>query len=300
MDSKWKVVIVVLILAAVSVWLAALSSPKSEELHLIVCDVGQGDAILATLGENQVLVDGGPNTAVTNCLDNNLPFYDRNIELVILTHPQYDHYRGLIDVFERYSVDYILASGLDSDSQGYKELKEAISLNGSRVVSPDSGKLIRVGEVSVEVVHPSMAFQASESTDNTLSEGEGKQVLGSYTTGRNPNDFSVVINLSYDDFDALLTGDIGPEVVDEVISTGLITATEYLKVPHHGSKNGLTQELLDSSTPEIAVISVGKNQWGHPHEEVLNLLDDYEVKLLRTDANGEIEVVTNGESWWIE
>lgn len=72
-------------------------------------------------------------------------------------------------------------------------------------------------------------------------------------------------------------------------------------MPHHGSKNGLTKKLLDAVTPEVAVISVGKNnRYGHPHEEVLNLLSEKEVKILRTDQKGNIEVVANGSTWWVE
>ena len=299
MDRKWKYSFALLLLVAVVVWFAVLTDQDKDKLHLIACDVGQGDAILAIQGEYQVLIDGGPGSGVTACLDNNLPFYDRTIEMVVLTHPQSDHYRGLIDVFERYSVEYLLATGLDSDSQGYKELKDAVRINGTETVSPDSGKLIRVGEMLLEVVHPSSAFLASESTDHVLSVVSENHVLGSFTSSRNPNDFSVVVNLSYGEFDALLTGDIGPEVIDQVLLTGYVTDVEYLKVPHHGSKNGLTQELLDTSTPEIAVISVGKNQWGHPHEEVLEMLEEFGIDTLRTDMNGEVEVVSDGIRWWV-
>ncbi|MCK4820969.1 MBL fold metallo-hydrolase, partial [bacterium] len=87
---------------------------------------------------------------------------------------------------------------------------------------------------------------------------------------------------------------------DKILRTGKIRDVEYIKVPHHGSKNGLTRELLDTSMPEVAVISAGKNQWGHPHKEILNLLDSAGILVKRTDLEGDIEIVSDGKRWWIE
>ncbi len=79
------------------------------------------------------------------------------------------------------------------------------------------------------------------------------------------------------EFEALLTGDIGPAVIEDIIAEGLVRDVEYIKTPHHGSKNGLTKKLLEASTPEIAVISVGKNPWGHPHQEVIEILSERDI-----------------------
>ncbi len=288
MKSRWKFILAGLGLFSLSLWLAVFTLPD-KNLHLIACDVGQGDAILLTLDSTQILIDGGPNNSVLDCLGENMPFWDRKIELVVLSHPQKDHFMGLIDVFKRYKVDTVLASGLDSSTQGYQVLKKEAGGSGARVVTPDIGTILRLGLMELEVVWPAFA----------KASAGGPRGLGTFTSNQDPNDFSIVLNLKLVDFDALFTGDIGPKVTPKILETGRIRHVNYLKVPHHGSKNGLTEELLEQSKPEIAVISVGKNQWGHPHQEVLEMLADYGLRVFRTDLDGNVEIVTDGQDWWI-
>lgn len=295
----WKYFLGLLALAALTVWVAFFSLPEAN-LSVIACDVGQGDAILAQEGSYQLLIDGGKGNKVLDCLSKHLPFWDREIELVVLTHPQLDHYGGLIEVFRRYGVGTFLANSFDSTSSEYQELKKAVGENGTKIINPDENVRLRVGEIYLDVVYPTAYFLS----ENLIgySESNESNVLGAYSTKKDPNDFSIVARLHFGEFDALLTGDIGPAVSDEVIkqfAASGVERVEYLKVPHHGSKNGLTQGLLDASTPEIAVISVGKNPWGHPHEEVLEILENKDIKILRTDVLGDIVVETDGESWWI-
>ena len=296
--NLWKLVLATLALSATAVFIAASSTPSQENLQIIACDVGQGDGLLIIQGENQIVVDGGPNTKISNCLDSHIPFYDRNIELVIMTHPQYDHYRGRVEVFENYEVNAFLTTSLDSDAAAFAKLKEAVKLTNVQIITPDAGKVIRIGEIELEVVHPSYDFQITQSSNEELPE---KAVLGAYTTLRDPNDYSVVVNLTFQDFDVLLTGDIGPEVIEEVMETGLLNDIEYLKVPHHGSKNGLNKELLDATAPEIAVIQVGvDNRFDHPHKSIIDLLENEGIIILRTDLDGEVVVESDGESWWVD
>lgn len=292
----WKYFLGLLALAAATIWIAFFSYPKAN-LSLIACDVGQGDAILAQEGSNQILIDGGKGNRVLDCLSRHLPFWDREIELVVLTHPQLDHYGGLIEVFRRYSVNTFLANNLDSTSTEYQELKNAVGENGTKIINPDENVRLRVGTIYLDVVYPTSNFLSENLTG--YSNSSESNVLGAYTSKKDPNDFSIVANLSFGNFDALLTGDIGPAVSDGILATGEISDTEYLKVPHHGSKNGLTQALLDASSPEIAVISVGKNPWGHPHQEVLQILGEKDIEILRTDTTGDVIVETDGEKWWV-
>lgn len=276
-----------------SVGLAASTLPD-EKLHLIACDVGQGDAILAVYKNNQILIDGGPDKKVLDCLGKYMPFWDKKIEVVVLTHPQDDHYRGLIEVFRGYQVETFIGNAVDNDTQGYKVLKGLIVSSGVRVVNPTNETAIRLGMLYLDIVSPSKDFLASETSEIDPN------VLGAFTTKRDLNDFSVVAILSLGEFDALLTGDMGPGKIPDILAEGEIRDVEYLKVPHHGSKNGLTQELLDAANPELAVISVGKNnRYGHPSPEVINMLRDRDIKILRTDEMGNIEVVTDGKGFWL-
>lgn len=294
MDMRWKYFLSLLVLIAVTAWLAVLVYPEPK-LHLIACDVGQGDAILAIYGTTQVLVDGGPNNQVLDCLADNLPFWDREIEVVVLTHPQTDHFKGLIEVFRRYDVGVFIATPLDSSTPEYKVLKNVVGGSGLKVINPTTGMVIRSGLLYLDIIYPNTELLTLEPTETRGG------VLGAFTSSRDPNEFSVVAILRLGEFDALLVGDIGTGVIDQVLATGLVGDVEYVKIPHHGSKNGLTRELLEVTTPEVAVISVGKgNRYGHPHKEVIEVLNERDIRILRTDKDGEIEVVTDGKSWWIE
>ncbi len=297
----WKYVLSLLTLIAINVWLAVFTYPEPK-LHLIACDVGQGDAILATYGRVQILVDGGPNNQVLDCLSSFMPFWDRQIEVVVLTHPQHDHLKGLIEVFNRYQVVNLITSGLDSSSQQYKALKNAVGGSDAKVVNATSGMVIRLGKIYLDIVHPSEEFIAINS--EIIDSKNGEAVLGAYTSSRDPNEFSVVAILSYKDFDALLTGDISPRISDTIAEELALSDSrtiEYIKIPHHGSKNGLTKDLLEVTKPEVSVISAGKdNQYGHPHQEVLEILGERDIRILRTDEMGNIEVVSDGKKWWVE
>ena len=272
----WKYIFGFLFLVSTGVWLAVIGYPE-KNLQLIACDVGQGDAILAQYGETQILIDGGPGNKVLDCLSSHLPFWDREIEVVVLTHPETDHFGGLIEVFKRYKVGLLLTNGVERETKEYQVFKEAVKENGTEIVNSFTGTQIRVDKVYLDIIWPEKDLVA-----------------------KNNNDHSLVIILSLGEFDALLTGDIGPKITEKVLQTGKIRDIEYLKVPHHGSKNGLTKDLLDISQPEIAVISVGKNQWGHPHDEVLEMLREKDINILRTDQSGNVGVVTGGGSWRIE
>lgn len=287
----WKYIISSLLLAAVTIWLAVWQF-GDKNLHLIACDVGQGDAILATYGSTQILTDGGPNNKVVDCLSRHMPFWDRKIELVILTHPQLDHYGGLAEVFGRYKVENFLYNPIYISSSSYEVLKKAVGGSGTKLLTPKEGLVMRLDLIQLDVLNP------TEELKNSLTAKTDGDILGVNTTNSDLNDFSIVYKLSLGNFDALLTGDIDAKSLDIPALSASIGALEYLKVPHHGSRNGLTKELLDVVNPKIAVISVGRNnRYGHPHEEVLKMLNEKGVKILRTDEIGDVEVITDGQMW---
>jgi len=300
MTTGWRYILGLLTLVAATMWLAVLYFPD-KRLHLIACDVGQGDAILVVYGNTQILVDGGPNNSVLECLERFMPFWDREIELVVLTHPQTDHFTGLIEVFRRYKVEKILANSIDSGSSAYQVLKTEIEGNRASVINPEKGMVISVGLMQLDILHPTEQYILS--SVEGPRDNKQQNVLGAYTTKRDPNVFSIVAILSLGEFDALLTGDIGPEISDEIaeqLVVRLPLTIEYIKIPHHGSKNGISNNLLDASHPEIAVISAGRNnRYGHPHQEVIKLLRDKEIKIMRTDEMGDVEIITDGSEWWL-
>ncbi len=261
--------------------LSSLISLPDGKLHVVFCDVGQGDAIyLRTAHGEDILVDGGPNDKVLACLGNHMPFYDRTVELVILSHPQADHLNGLISVLERYSVNYFISSGMGSQTQGYQQL---VALLASKKVSRKteaSGEKITLDGLVIKTLWPSE---------------EEENILGASTAESAVNELSLVLELSYGQFNALLTGDAGMDIQNRISQIGPI---DVLKVPHHGSKTALLSSFLKEIKPQLAVISVGKNSYGHPTQETLNQLSGIGAKILRTDKDGEIEIVSDGKGWY--
>ncbi len=278
--------VIVLIFGAVLVY-------PDQDLHLIFCDVGQGDAILITKGTTQILVDGGPNQKVLSCLANNLPFWDKTIEMIILTHPDNDHLGGLPDVIERYNVTQLLSHGLINDTAIFWTFRDRVLEKNIPVYSPKAEDKIQIGGFSLKILSP----QEKMGDELVWKKETDAQVLGSYIYSIEPNEASIVTLLSYGDFDVLLLGDISSQV-EEVINTD--EKVEVLKIAHHGSKYSSSEEFLERIAPDLAVISVGKNSYGHPTEEVLERLRNLGIQVLRTDLEGEIEISSNGKEWGVE
>jgi len=278
----WKYFILLLVLVAVCLWLAVLEI--DNDLHLVACNVGQGDATLIRYKSTEILVDGGPTDAVIDCLSRHLPFWDREIELVILTHPEADHFTGLIEVFRRYEVDTFLRNELTLSNQNYQVLEKAVGGTTTRVMTPTNGMVIRLGLIHLDMV-----------VDEECRRGKNLDKL---------NMFSIITLVGYGDFEALLTGDYefegGEGVLKDLAKIIPRDGLDYIKIPHHGSKNGLTRALLEITKPKLAVVSVGKNQWGHPVPEILKMLDDFKAKTLRTDKEGDIVISSDGVRSWIK
>jgi len=268
----------VLALSSLLVWLAA--SAPSDRLSVTVLDVGQGDAILVeTPSGNRVLVDGGPGEAVLQAaLGRHLPFYDRRIALVALTHPQADHAGGLPAVLDQYDVGAILDSSAESESAAGDHWREVLAASGMPVIEAARGMAFDIGDgATITIISPSL-----RSPDHSATL----------------NDSSIVLRLTYGNFSMLLTGDIGDkgEYAVERLGTGL--RSTVLKVAHHGSISSTSADFLSLVDPSVAVISVGKdNRFGHPAPEVLERLDDQAV--YRTDQSGDVTVSTDGHNVWV-
>lgn len=290
MKAFYKTVLLMLLLIAAVVWLAVFSV-KPKSLQLIACDVGQGDAILAVYGDFEILTDGGPpNGKVSECLSRYMPFWDREVEIIVNTHPQLDHYGGLIEVFKNYKVGKFVANGLDSGSQEYGVLKNQVESKGVDVVIPEKGMSIRYKMMHYDIFWPTEEFLSYEGWPGD------KENLGTFTSNRDPNDFSIQAILSFGEFYALLTGDIGENMSDQVLPQLPKIPVNYIKIPHHGSKYGLTEKFLGKINPSVAAISVAaKNRYGHPAPEIIKLLQDKNIKILRTDEFGDVVIVTDGK-----
>ncbi len=274
-----KILFLILLIISAIVWLAVVS--VDNNLKVIACDVGQGDAILITHNFDQILIDGGPDNKVLDCLGKYMPFWDRQIELVILTHPDTDHSGGLPEVFKRYSVNTFLTNDITQEQFSNKTIQVLageVGGKGITVIHPSDTPAIRLGLIHLDILHPSLGF-----------------------TDKKTNNYSIATLLDYGQFEAIFTGDIEDAVSDLISKKEKIQDVDYIKVPHHGSKNGLSEELLKVAKPEIGVISVAaKNSYGHPHQEVLDLLQKYNVKVMRTDQNGDAQLITDQYKYWVK
>lgn len=300
-SKKSKLILVGLLLLVGLVWGGVWQLPD-EKLHLVFCDVGQGDAILIIQGSTQVLIDGGPGNQVLDCLANHLPFWDRTIELVILTHPELDHFGGLIDVVDRYNISQFVLNSIVNDSTAFWEFRDRVLAEGSEIHSLVAGDQINLTQLQFLVLWPSpplrrgseLVWHPTESTDKEKILGAASSALRA-GGGGDLNETSVVVQLVFGDFDALLTGDISSRI-EKQLSWENSDPIEVLKVAHHGSKYSTGEEFLARLKPKLGVIMVGKNSFGHPTEEVLGRLESEGVDYFRTDQDGEIELVTDGKS----
>ncbi len=278
-----KFVIPPLIVVAALVWTAAFTVPDNR-LHVFFLDVGQGDAILIQKGHQQILIDGGPDAErVSLELGDKLPFWDRTIELVILTHPEMDHITGLVEVLQRYEVKHVLTSGQECDSSVCVEWRRLIEEKDIEYTIIQAGQRIALsGEVGLEVLHP----------QKTLLQDTASDV----------NNNSVVVRLVFRDFSLLLTGDIFEEAEQHLLGERLSLRSTALKIAHHGSETSSRSGFLTEVDPQLAVISVGAdNAFGHPSPEVVERLGEMvgEDNLYLTSEQGTIELITDGKRLWV-
>jgi len=278
--------------------LAAIVSLPDGRLHLVFCDVGQGDAAYIKMPDNQdVLIDGGPDNKVLSCLGRHMPFYDRTIDVVILTHPQEDHLKGLVSVLERYNVKYFVSSPVGNQTEGYQKLKKIVEERGVLVKNIYAGQEVDFSQVKMLALWPEKDWLAAR-----IEPGEANtssSVLGAKTSQTDLNDFSLVFNLEYGSFQGLLMGDAGQKTQEEILRLPFLAAISQatiLKVPHHGSKTSLLPEFLEKIKPKLAIISVGKNSYGHPSPQTLEKLNHFVSQILQTDQKGDIEVVSDGQA----
>ena len=279
----------------VVIW-ALLQWPDGN-LRLVFCDVGQGDAQLIIKGSYQVLVDTGPSDdKIGVCLSDNLPFWDRRIELVVITHPQKDHMGGLDEILGRYKVDRLVVNGVKSDDvEEWQEVVYLVEASGVEVYIPEAGDRFVFEGVEMEVLWPE-----DEWGDEMVWRGgtEDKMVLGAIS---DVNEISIVMRLEFDRFTAMLTGDIGEKEELAQVGKGVIGQVEVLKVAHHGSKYSSSEVFVNMVKPKLAVIQVGeKNTHGHPSSMITERFDTVGSRVVRTDRDGETVVVSDGQSWWLE
>ncbi|MEK7657641.1 MAG: MBL fold metallo-hydrolase [Patescibacteria group bacterium] len=255
------------------VWSQIVLGGPNKNLEVYFLDVGQGDSQLVNLPSGvQVLIDGGPNKKVLNELSSVLAPTDRYIDLVILSHPQYDHFAGLIEVLKRYKVGAFIYNGREGEAKSFADLKKALKENKIPEIILAGNDKIKYQDSRFDILSPTSDFlKSSELNDTTLV-----MKLGGLNSAA----------------DILFTGDIGKNVEDYLAKNFDIKA-DILKVGHHGSKFSSGEEFLKKIGAKIAVIEVGKNNYGHPTVAALNRLTSAGARIFRTDNDGTIKLIIN-------
>lgn len=277
--ARWYVLIALLI-ATAGVWRAAFFVEARRGRTLLhIFDVGQGDALLIEApGGNQILIDGGPDASVLAKLGKVMPFWDRSIDLVILTHPHADHVDGLLEILKRYRVGMILESGVNHSIAEYALWHAEIAARHIPHVVATRGQVIHLGGgARLDVLTP------FESWVNASPQ--------------NVHDATVVTEIHFASSTALLMGDAEAPLEHKLVLGGL-GPVDVLKVGHHGSKTSTSEEFLNVARPRLAVISVGKkNRYGHPTRLILDRLLRYGVTIYRTDRDGDVTLTSDGTTF---
>ncbi|MBP8591603.1 hypothetical protein KBI33_04055 [Candidatus Shapirobacteria bacterium] len=305
MEITSRKLLSILLLIILGVVCLFLWQQPDDNLRVVFCDVGQGDAILLIRGDNQILVDGGEDEAVLTCLGRHMPFWDRCLEMVVLTHPEKDHFGGLTSVIERYQVSYFVKNPLAKENKLFSGLSDLVSSGKITLINPWQGDKISFKGVNFLFLWPQKEWFFKKLSADKVSEAnlyQSKEILVDQVLAPeiSLNDFSLVARVSFGNFDLLLTGDADSRIQPEILATVSFSPVEVLKVAHHGSKYAFTDEFLEKAQPLLAVISVGKNPWGHPHKILREQLEKEGLLIKRTDQDGDVVVVSNGQRWWIE
>ncbi len=278
-NKIYRYFIGILLIAAILIWIAAFQE-KDENLKVVFCDIGQGDAAFIRFpNQDELLIDGGPDNSVLDCVGRNMPFYDRKIRSIMITHPDADHITGILEVLRRYEIEEVYLTGVNHKNLVYDKILSEIKKQNIKTINPRAGNVYKYGEVKLKILYPTENYQNQEVT--------------------NTNNTSIVAKLSSGSVDYLFTGDITESKSKEILAqNSSLLPSEILKVPHHGSKD-FSKEFIEKVNPEISIISVGKkNRYGHPSKEILEMLRKIRSKTYRTDEIGEVVIESNGKDFW--
>lgn len=266
-----------LLASNIIIWSEVFQKEREPDVRTSILNVGQGDAIfISALDGTQILIDGGPDSRVLSLLKDRMPYYDHSIDVVIATHPHKDHISGLIDVLKRYNIGTFVESGTTYNTSEFYELEKLIQGRSvRRVVLTRPAEILFYNDARLKLLTPTTSFDK--------------------TTLKNVHDADIVSELDFQGRKILLMGDAEKNIEQQLVSSNSLSLVDVLKVGHHGSKTSSTGEFLSTAHPKYAVISVGKNNYGHPNQGVLDRLASAGARIFRTDLNGTIDInIQNG------
>ncbi len=255
-----------------------LVSLPDGKLHVFVLDIGQGDSILIQTPTNEhILIDGGPDDKVMEQMAKFMPFYEKSIDLVILSHPHADHVNGLVEVLKRYQVKQVMMTGVSYYYSGYLGFLDEISQQKIPVIFAGNGNDYQLGSIFLDMIYPFHSLQGD--------------------AFENQNNSSIVLRILYGQRSFYFSGDLEMEKELELVKSNLNLHADFLKAGHHGSKTSNTEPLLDRIKPLYAAISCGvNNKFHHPFPGTIEHLQKRNVHIYRTDLDGSVEALSDGEN----
>lgn len=269
------------VFVGIAVLIGSIAFPllQSPRLHIAFLDVGQGDAIwIQAPNGRELLIDSGPDQSVLESIGKEKNFFDNTIDMILATHSDKDHIGGFPYIFDRYKVPLVIESEISSPTITDKIFTEKIKSESSDRLLVRSGERIVLDPkygIVVDMLFPDQN-----------------------TTGWETNEASVIVKVTYGSTSFLLTGDSPSEVEQFLVKTyGAQLQSDVLKLGHHGSKTSSSSEFLETVKPSFAIVSAGLgNKYGHPHEEVIERVEEVRAQILETSQLGTIDCYSDGKT----
>lgn len=246
---------------------------KDENLLKVsFIDVGQADSILIQTGASSMLIDAGNNPDSGTIINYINKQGISRLDYIVGTHPHEDHIGAMDAVINKFEIGKVLMPQVTTTTKSFRDVLTAIKNKGLTITVPAAGSTFQLGKASCTVLAPN-----SSHYDDL-------------------NNYSIVIKLTFGKTSFLFTGDAQTASENEMLSKGYDLKADVLKVGHHGSGTATSPDFLKAVSPEYAVISVGKNNdYGHPHQEILDRLNEAGVRIYRTDESGTVTAISDGQ-----
>jgi competence protein ComEC len=275
--SKTTAVLLCLLILSFAGWREFRVRPDGL-VHIDVLDVGQGDSIFITGPQGQqVLIDGGPDLSALTGIAEQMSFFDRTIDLLVLTHPDLDHVSAMPEILRRYHVKTVLFTGIAHENAPYRAMLALLKETQTPVLIADPAQDIDLGGgLLLDILWPPPIYAGVDRDD--------------------ANNTSIIIRVIFGEDSMLLTGDMEEPEEEEVLASGEDIRSDILKVGHHGSKTSSSTGFLLAVDPDLAVITAGRdNRFGHPHRVTLDRLQHFDISVRVTAWEGAIELVMDGK-----
>ena len=248
-----------------------------DKMYVSFIDVGQGNCTLLKCGDKAILVDSGEVGAAQTVINYIKNQNIKTLDCVLVTHPHSDHMGAMTKLLYEFKIKDVIMPEIPEEiiptSKTYEKFLVAVSENAENVIAAKPGETFSYGEMKMEIFAPLRDYE-------------------------DLNDMSAVTRISYGDTSVMFTGDATATVEKDLLKKNIDYSATILNVGHHGSKTSTSKSWLKAVDPEYAVICCGlNNDYGHPHQSVVNRLEEFGIKTYRTDLLGTIVFESNSKEF---